>query len=293
MASIVAIRAALSNETICTTSNRAVRIKMRIEHTTDWLSTTTLATRPASSPHHTCFTPSVCHVFHSILATAPSALLRCCLFWFAPFLFRIHCRPRTPDCRPRSLRILRTASFSRHTCRSAARHCAVNMDCWQNVQPSANLCGLVLREAGSHCINGSNGHSPPASRANHVPVSMSVTQKSENFSVVTTTTKPTEDITSVTVHNEDITCFRCGGTPCYWMQIDLAVVNRVSMAWSGQSSGYGANNEMWKLAFKTYIYERYGLLGKVVRIKLPHCALEGIRRCWPDESRSYMGVKSQ
>lgn len=108
--------------------------------------------------------------------------------FFSPFLFRIYCRSRTLDCTPQSLQSLRTASFSGHTCCSASCFCAVKIESKQKIQRSAKVFGLLLRETVSQVIKESNYHSPTANRANHVLVWMSVTQKAENFLVVTTNT---------------------------------------------------------------------------------------------------------
>lgn len=55
----------------------------------------------------------------------------------------------------------------------------------------------------------------------------------------------------------------------------------------------GALNSVRKNAYKCYIYEKYGLLGKFNRIKLPQCVLKGIRNKWPYNNGNYMGFKSQ
>ena len=119
-------------------------------------------------------------------------------------------------------------------------------------------------------------------------------------------------------------CEICGGTPCFWAQYCedvktitvesineaaedlpfLAVDGSNDAAPPGVGAGYGVgaaginpqtltNATIRKIAYRAYVRERYGFLGKANRIKLPACVLAGIRILWPDPDGSYMGYKEQ
>ncbi|KAI0560203.1 hypothetical protein FGB62_121g018 [Gracilaria domingensis] len=96
-------------------------------------------------------------------------------------------------------------------------------------------------------------------------------------------------IPTMTIDNEDVACRRCGRTPCYWVQFGSYVVETISEKFPIADSSQ--NNEARKCAYKNYIYERYGFMGKGNRIQIPHCVLEGIRSMWPDAAGTYMGYR--
>lgn len=95
----------------------------------------------------------------------------------------------------------------------------------------------------------------------------------------------------ITAHNEDVACRQCGGTPCYWIQHAPSVVSKTAVSYPALGLCSDENNEARKQAYKAFTYERYGILGKGKRIRLPHCVMEGVRRIWPDAVGTYMGFK--
>ena len=84
-------------------------------------------------------------------------------------------------------------------------------------------------------------------------------------------------------------CQYCGDKPCFWILYESEIFEKTNMK---VTRGVKKNNEFQKEAYKMYIYLKYGRLGKGTRVKIPQCAVEGIRRLWPEEDEdAYMGFK--
>ena len=94
------------------------------------------------------------------------------------------------------------------------------------------------------------------------------------------------------VDGEINVCVLCGGSPCYWSQYGEDVITKTNaiMSENGDGAIYSLAR---KTAYKTFIFERFGYLGKYNRIQLPRCVLEAIRSEWPDTVGAYMGFKEQ
>ena len=52
------------------------------------------------------------------------------------------------------------------------------------------------------------------------------------------------------------------------------------------------NNKKRKALYQLYVYEKYGHLGKSVRIPIVLCVVNGIRELWTEESAQYDGFRS-
>lgn len=84
-------------------------------------------------------------------------------------------------------------------------------------------------------------------------------------------------------------CTYCGGTPCSWIELKDEVIQKTIQDLCFEESK--TNNQARKLAYRRYIFDRYGYVGKGMRIQLPHCVMSGIRSVWPDANGKYMGFK--
>ena len=100
------------------------------------------------------------------------------------------------------------------------------------------------------------------------------------------------------LHDEDIveteSSMReeCGGTPCYWNQLGAEIVSKTVQFHEQHNVLSISRSFTRKQAYKSFIYQRYGILGTNNRIQIPNCVLIAIRHLWPDEKGAYMGYKS-
>lgn len=91
-------------------------------------------------------------------------------------------------------------------------------------------------------------------------------------------------------------CEICGGTPCDWIFLGDDIIHKVKQEIDLNKNIRNivmSNKEIRKEAYKTYVYEKYGFLGKGNRVKCPDCVTESIHKMWPDPNNEYMGYKSE
>ena len=91
-------------------------------------------------------------------------------------------------------------------------------------------------------------------------------------------------------------CEICGGAPCDWVFLSDDIIHKVKQE-IDLKKNIGdivmSNREIRKEAYKTYVYKKYGFLGKGNRVKCPDCVTESIHKMWPDQNNKYIGCKSE
>ena len=95
---------------------------------------------------------------------------------------------------------------------------------------------------------------------------------------------------------EDMMCDVCGGTPCDWSVYGSHLVSEVVLMYEEDPDkdvdNPVDNQYKRKSAYRYYIYEKHGFLGKGKRVRIPPCVLDRIRAMWPDENNDYIGYYS-
>jgi hypothetical protein len=96
-------------------------------------------------------------------------------------------------------------------------------------------------------------------------------------------------------NSETIMCAVCGGTHCDWIVYEDEIISEVELMYDKdpqKGQGNTENRCIRKSAYRYYIYEKHGFLGKGNRIQIPSCVLDRIRVKWPESDGNYMGYRS-
>lgn len=89
-----------------------------------------------------------------------------------------------------------------------------------------------------------------------------------------------------------ITCKYCGGTPCWWPQLQKDIKEYVHF-WFLENCTVGVDcAKARKLAYYRYTYEIYDSFGKRRQINMSHFVLRDIKKLYSEDNRSYMGFHS-
>ena len=75
-------------------------------------------------------------------------------------------------------------------------------------------------------------------------------------------------------------CVICGGCPCDWSNFASYVIEAMTKC---KAKGK-TNKEIRFAGYKRFIKEKYGIVGKGVRIPCPDCVKDEIRKLYPENN---------
>ncbi len=109
--------------------------------------------------------------------------------------------------------------------------------------------------------------------------------------------QPEEDEVSVEVP----VCWSCGGTPCDWERFSPDLLDHINKLFLVVQDGSRFHSKMHVAVpnktirfalYRTFIYQRYGFLGKGNHVRLGNCVENKIKQLFPSDNDEYVGFQS-
>jgi len=96
-------------------------------------------------------------------------------------------------------------------------------------------------------------------------------------------------------------CFICGGTPCEWDEYGAEMLENLEATYPKDDQGQHIDpstglpvplNTVRFALYQSFIYLKYGHLGRFNRIPLPQCIEDKIKETYPDPDGNFVGFQA-